>query len=375
MSTKASKLKPAARGKRRIAIACQGGGSQTAFTAGALRGLLEAKQAGALDDIEIVSLSGTSGGAVCATLAWAGLIRGDVEPWQRMVEFWLDNAARSPAERRFNDTALRMLRMTNAGLMPSVSMSPSSPLLKMVMAGSARGLRPEFTDFRKLLEKHLDFAELASWGARSEGPALLLGAVNVLSGRLAKFCSTQEAIRVEHILASSAVPSLFPAVEFDGGAYWDGLFSDNPPINELAQARFVGAANIPHEIWIIKINPTTCAQTPVTADQISDRRNELVGNGSLFQQIEALAVMNELYLKGAFNPQFARSFDLDGPICIPKCFADDEDRPYHIPFIEMSAGLAAKLDYESKLDRSLAHIEALMADGQAQAQAFLAGRR
>lgn len=41
----------------------------------------------------------------------------------------------------------------------------------------------------------------------------------------------------------------------------------------------------------------------------------------------------------------------------------------------MSAGLAATLDYESKLDRSLPHIEALMADGQAQAQTFLAARR
>ena len=49
----------------KIAIACQGGGSQTAFTAGALKTLCEAR----IDnEFEVVGISGTSGGAVCATL-------------------------------------------------------------------------------------------------------------------------------------------------------------------------------------------------------------------------------------------------------------------------------------------------------------------
>ncbi len=71
--------------KRRIAIACQGGGSQTAFTAGALRGLFEG---GVLDEYELVSISGTSGGSICATLTWYALMHGDEKPWERMYEFW-----------------------------------------------------------------------------------------------------------------------------------------------------------------------------------------------------------------------------------------------------------------------------------------------
>lgn len=51
---------------KRVAIACQGGGSHSAFTAGALKRLL-AEQCGRY---EIVALSGTSGGAICALLAW-----------------------------------------------------------------------------------------------------------------------------------------------------------------------------------------------------------------------------------------------------------------------------------------------------------------
>lgn len=359
-------------GKRRIAIACQGGGSQTAFTAGALRGLLEG---GVRDDFEIVSLSGTSGGAICAALAWFALMKGDAQPWLRLVDFWRDNAAGTPLEKAFNDYIVGMLRMTNAGRLPSLAFSPSEPWAQALMHWSGHTMRPQFTDFRGLLEKHIDFAELARWGARDARPVLLIGAVEVLSGRLAKFSSRNETVRVEQILASCAVPNLFPAVALDGGAYWDGLFSDNPPLSEMLQAAFVGEANIAQEIWVIKINPTAVATVPSTSDQITDRRNELIGNVSLFQQLDAVAVMNELYLKGAFRPEFAKRFELDGPVKIPRRPHDGGVRPYEIPFIEMSPTMSASLDYESKIDRDAAHIEALMADGIKQAAAFLAQRR
>ena len=46
---------------RRVAIACQGGGSHTAFTAGALKKLLKEKGTEGHEEYEIVALSGTSG--------------------------------------------------------------------------------------------------------------------------------------------------------------------------------------------------------------------------------------------------------------------------------------------------------------------------
>jgi hypothetical protein len=62
--------------KKHVAIACQGGGSHTAFTAGVLGRLLRAQE---LAGYEVVGLSGTSGGAVCALLTWHRLLRGEVE--------------------------------------------------------------------------------------------------------------------------------------------------------------------------------------------------------------------------------------------------------------------------------------------------------
>ncbi len=54
----------------KIAIACQGGGSQTAFTAGAVKALIEAQAGEAGKEFKTVGISGTSGGAVCAALVW-----------------------------------------------------------------------------------------------------------------------------------------------------------------------------------------------------------------------------------------------------------------------------------------------------------------
>src|SRR5205807_7247282 len=77
-------------GTTKIAIACQGGGSHTAFTAGVLCTLLKH-----LDErFEIVALTGTSGGAVCAALAWFGLINKDRKEAARLLRaFWESNAA------------------------------------------------------------------------------------------------------------------------------------------------------------------------------------------------------------------------------------------------------------------------------------------
>lgn len=58
--------------QKKIAIACQGGGSHTAFAAGVLTRLLEE---GIDERYQLVGLSGTSGGAICATAAWYGLLK------------------------------------------------------------------------------------------------------------------------------------------------------------------------------------------------------------------------------------------------------------------------------------------------------------
>jgi NTE family protein len=84
---------------------------------------------------------------------------------------------------------------------------------------------------------------------------LLVGAVDVLSGDLKAFNSRRDRVSADTILASTALPTLFRAVRTDGGVYWDGLFSQNPPVRELPRAN-------PDEIWVIQIDPEKRGEEP-----------------------------------------------------------------------------------------------------------------
>ncbi|MGK7873727.1 MAG: patatin-like phospholipase family protein [Xenococcaceae cyanobacterium] len=357
--------------KPKVAIACQGGGSQTAFTAGVLKALFENK---IQDYFNIVSLSGTSGGAICAFLIWYALKKGEDPVWKRLLDFWEDNTAQTYQERFFNDFVIKSLEWASKGVIPQYNLSPSSPLSKTLFSFATAGIRSRFTDLKELLETHVDFSELEALGAQPEPPILILGACNILTGKLHKFNSRYESIKVEHLLASACVPNIFPAVFIETMAYWDGLFSDNPPIRTLIRSAFVGAENIPNEIWVIKINPTETDKIPTAADDIADRRNELEGNVSLFQSLDQIEFLNSLFLKEAFNEEFLSQFAIKEPFKIPKSFAEDPDQPYHIPMIEMSEDLAKSLNYESKLDRCPENIKRLIEDGEKQGKQFLETR-
>src|SRR3974390_1645873 len=95
---------------RRIAIACQGGGSQCAFVAGSLKTLF-ARQV--QHRYKIVGLSGTSGGAFTAALAWAGLLlqaNGDRTPIEdRILACWRDLTAQTPLEIAFDSVSIELL--------------------------------------------------------------------------------------------------------------------------------------------------------------------------------------------------------------------------------------------------------------------------
>ncbi len=357
--------------KPKVAIACQGGGSQTAFTAGVLKALFESR---IQDRVNIVSLSGTSGGAICAFFIWYALRKGDECVWKRLIDFWEDNTAQTPQERFFNDSVIKTQVLASHGLIPRYNLSPSSPLVKTWFSLATRGMRSRFVDLKELLTTHVDFSECAAWGAQPVAPILIMGACNILTGRLHKFNSCHEPVRIEHLLASACVPSIFPAVTIDKMAYWDGLFSDNPPIDSLLNRDFVGVNNIAQEIWVIKINPTTSDHIPVSPSEIADRRNELEGNVSLFQSLREVEDLNRMLSRGAFRKEFLVEIDIQEPVKIPKLSPEDRDQPYHIPMIEMSEDLAESLSYESKFDRSPENINRLILDGEKQGENFIEAR-
>ncbi|HEV2745227.1 MAG TPA: patatin-like phospholipase family protein [Rubrobacter sp.] len=316
-----------------MAIACQGGGSHTAFTAGVLKKLLRTEE---LKRYEVVGLSGTSGGAVCALLAWHHLLRDDgAGAAEALGAFWRDNSATAPHEQLVNSWILWMSKLQDFVTMPALS-PYDNPFSEI-------GL----DEFRRMLERRVDFAGL---GVQPESayPMLLVGAVDVLSGEFRTFNSRQERITPEAILASAAIPTLFRSVRpGDGGTYWDGLFSQNPPVRELTD---VG----PDEIWVVQINPKELRDEPRTVTEIADRRNELAGNLSLYQELHSIEKIDQLLEDGLL----AR---------------DGKYKQIVVRVIELSRSrFPRSLGAASKANRDPRFIEGLMSHGEERAEEFLA---
>jgi NTE family protein len=311
--------------KSRVAIACQGGGSHTAFSAGVLQELLVRLPEG----VEVVALSGTSGGAMCAALAWDGLLRADPQrASEKLQRFWESIAASEPWDQILNQTLLSIMSMRNLMVLPEVSPYTFPPW------GEER--------FRDILNQHFDFEELRRLARRPGAPALQIGAVEVVTGHFEVF--TGEELRVECLMASAAIPELFRAVTVPGrGVYWDGLYSQNPPIHDLTDQNI-------NELWLIQINPSSCARVPTETHEILDRRNELAGNLSMEQELRQIAMMNRLIAAGRLS--------------------DPKYHPIHVARINLDRDL----DYGSKLDRRPAFLEELREYGRAKARWFLKER-
>jgi NTE family protein len=329
--------------------------------AGALKGLLEAR---VHERFEIVGLSGTSGGALTAALAWIGLLeqaRGDgTRIVERIMGFWNDLAAQTPQEIMLDGVSVQLLRLVESGMLFGLASSPTSPQFQFWSKTAALMVsRPEFTDLRALVEKHVDFAALPSL-VQADSPVLLVGAADVLEGSFKTFSSARGEISADALLASAAVPNLFPAVWVDGHAYWDGIFSTNPPITAFLRKAAMRACPMPNEIWVIQVNPLQSEWVPEKPCDISDRRNQMAGNLSLQHEVKLIDVANLLIQEHAFTEEFRARVGLDST------------EPIAVRYIKMSDDLLAGLDYPSKLSRHPAHIARLIADGETQAGEFLA---
>ena len=77
---------------------------------------------------------------------------------------------------------------------------------------------------RKTVSELVDFSLINRNSLR-----VTVGASEVRTGIMRYFDSRDQAITIDHILASSALPPAFPAVRLDGEFYWDGGILSNSP--------------------------------------------------------------------------------------------------------------------------------------------------
>lgn len=315
-----------------VAIACQGGGSHTAFTAGVVQRLL-----GACDwqtEYELVGISGTSGGAFTALATWYGLVSEDEQRAIELLEgIWDGLSATEHDDRMLNSVVTTANRLSANGI-PFPQFSPYQ------LPGDRIGKER----IRTVLEDHIDFEAIPAY-CQHGAPELVVGTVDINAGVFETF--TNEDVTVDAILASAAVPSIFEAVELDGHFHWDGLFSQNPPVGDLMSQP---PERKPEELWIIQINAQEFEGEPTTLEVIADRRNQLSGNISLNQELGFIERVNEWVEDGTLPA--------------------DEFVQTEIHRIEMGE----QYHCSTKVDRSPEFISELMALGHSRAQEFLDDR-
>jgi NTE family protein len=128
------------------------------------------------------------------------------------------------------------------------------------------------TPLREMLENYVKFDYLDTAISNGELEAIAISAMNYASGQSVTFFQGQESIHpwnrarrrgekteltIDHLMASTAIPSLFPAVQLQGGYFGDGAVRQLKPISP---ALHMGA----EQLLIIGVsnNATLANKTP-----------------------------------------------------------------------------------------------------------------
>jgi NTE family protein len=337
--------------KKKITLALQGGGAHTAYVWGVVDRLLQN------EGIEIVAVSGTSGGAmIAAVLAYGlGLERDDAgrplddagrrtHTRELLDRFWRNVAAlgdlcgnpyrfiATPFHPSWNIDGMAVPVLFNAlSLLTSPYQSPFGPRQNPVAQALA------------------DCIDLDALNRSTGGPALYVCATNVRTCQPKTFEKNE--IRIPHLLASACLPVVDRAVEIDGEYYWDGGYVADPALAPLIEHH----KHESFDLVIVGVNPIVVDRAelpPDTAWEIIDRMNEITFNASLISEVKRIVKVNELL---AQVPANARAKQAGG-----KLHGKEEVLIHYIPpHVEM-----AGLGVASKSNTALSFLQHLKALGQ-----------
>ncbi len=250
----------------RTALALQGGGVHGAFAWGVLDALLQ-------DGLQVHRVCGVSSGALLGTMYVQGHARGGVAGgraamrrlWKRAADANALNPLRSgPLEKWLfgwdvsNNLAWQGLEATMRLFSPA-QLNPFN-----------------HNPLRAIVDELLDPAALAM----EHAIPLTVGVTDVETGQAVLFRNA--AITTDVLLASACLPFMFPAVQIDGRAYWDGGYSGNPPLSPLLEP------DLPDELVLICAQPTQRRGVPSTQAEILNRLNEIACQSVLHHELKAL---------------------------------------------------------------------------------------
>jgi NTE family protein len=223
--------KPAPAAKRQAlpgqtVMVLQGGGALGAYQVGVYQAMHEA-------GIEPDWVIGTSIGAINGAL-----IAGNPPEHrlQRLNAFWdhveQQVSSAGPLAWLGMGNALANMSTVTRGIPAFFKPNPAALCGSQARVGVESASYYSTEPLRETLLSLVDFGYLCECRTR-----LTVGAVHVRAGEMRYFDTREEALGVEHIMASGALPPAFPAVRINGEPYWDGGIFSNTPIEAVLDDR------------------------------------------------------------------------------------------------------------------------------------------
>jgi NTE family protein len=263
--------------RKRINLALQGGGAHGAFTWGVLDQLL------ADGRLTIEGISGASAGALNAVMLADGLARGGPQDARKhLADFWraasydghMPDLQRGVVERLFAFVPR-----------PGVVVPPWLGAFSQLW--SPYDLNPlNINPLKELIERFVDFDMVQADIDRH----LFISATNVRTGEPRVFSRAE--ITAEVVMASACLPLLFRAVEIEGESYWDGGYSNNPPLLPFIRS------TSSEDLLIVQINPRERDKMPVSTREIMARANEITFNAAQSAELRTIDFVNQLIDQG-----------------------------------------------------------------------------
>ncbi|AUT70287.1 patatin [Paraburkholderia hospita] len=242
-----------------VVLVLQGGGALGAYQVGVYEALHKA-------GVEPDWVIGTSIGAINAALISGNRPEDRLD---RLNEFWRRVAQRWPLTGFFDwmglGNLLPNMNTVTRGIpgffTPNASAIGGSKAEVGVEAASYYSTAP----LRETLGELVDFEYLSECRTR-----LTVGAVNACSGHMRYFDNRNEELKVDHVMASGALPPAFAAVRVDGEPYWDGGLYSNTPIEAVLDDKprrdsLIFAVNVWHQ----------AAPEPASIWQVMSRQKDI----------------------------------------------------------------------------------------------------